>query len=336
MSYILRAGLYFLRVCAALGGASRPAQAQNSLWTTATIPANTDENDPNSVELGVKFKSSVSGTVSAIQFYKGPSNVGPHTVTLWNSYGTKLASTKSTNETASGWQTVTLEASINITEGEIYVASYHTPGFYAGDHNYFVAPYSNGPLTAPINAGVYNYGTSSGFPSSTWNHSNYWVDIAFMPSSGGTIANGACGSSNGASLTSAPTTNLCNAGTASAVTEGRPWGWSCAGSNGGTAAQCSAAPASLNGQCGPADGVATGAAPISGLCAAGQGSSVTGSGPWNWSCMGSNGGAAAQCSAPLAGSGDKAALLSSDRDASANWKMAGMLSVGGIPIHTTV
>ena len=41
--------------------------------------------------------------------------------------------------------------------------------------------------------------------------------------------------------TSAPTANLCSAGTASTVSGSGPWSWSCAGSSGGTTATCSAA-----------------------------------------------------------------------------------------------
>ena len=44
-------------------------------------------NDPNSVELGVKFSSSTGGNVTAILFYKGPQNVGTHTVHLWDTSG---------------------------------------------------------------------------------------------------------------------------------------------------------------------------------------------------------------------------------------------------------
>jgi hypothetical protein len=51
--------------------------------------------------------------------------------------------------------------------------------------------------------------------------------------------NGACGSSNGMTLSSAPTTGLCSTGTASGIAGGGPWSWSCAGSNGGSTAQCS-------------------------------------------------------------------------------------------------
>jgi hypothetical protein len=65
--------------------------------------------------------------------------------------------------------------------------------------------------------------------------------------------NGACGSSNGASLTSAPIANLCSAGMASSVGGSGPWAWSCAGSNGGTTASCNANPITNSGPvaCGP-------------------------------------------------------------------------------------
>lgn len=55
--------------------------------------------------------------------------------------------------------------------------------------------------------------------------------------------NGVCGSANGQTFTSIPTSNLCNIGSASAVSGSGPWTWSCAGSNGGTNASCSATPA---------------------------------------------------------------------------------------------
>src|SRR5262249_30876840 len=40
------------------------------------------------------------------------------------------------------------------------------------------------------------------------------------------------------------------------------------------------------------------AAPTTGLCSGGLVSSVSGTGPWNWSCAGSNGGTTASCQAP--------------------------------------
>ena len=55
-----------------------------------------------------------------------------------------------------------------------------------------------------------------------------------------TPVNGTCGSSNSGTFTTAPTTNLCTNGTATAVTGTGPWNWTCTGFNGGTTANCSA------------------------------------------------------------------------------------------------
>lgn len=54
--------------------------------------------------------------------------------------------------------------------------------------------------------------------------------------------NGACGTANGVTTASAPTTGLCNAGTASVVSGSGPWTWVCLGSGGGTSLPCGAGP----------------------------------------------------------------------------------------------
>ena len=55
----------------------------------------------------------------------------------------------------------------------------------------------------------------------------------------------------------------------------------------------------ISGECGSSNSTAFSAAPTTNLCSTGSSSSVTGSGPWNWSCSGSNGGSVASCSAQL-------------------------------------
>lgn len=51
---------------------------------------------------------------------------------------------------------------------------------------------------------------------------------------------GSCGSSNGQSFVSTPTTNLCADGSVPTVNGSGPWSWTCLGQNGGTNADCSA------------------------------------------------------------------------------------------------
>jgi Pectate lyase superfamily protein len=52
--------------------------------------------------------------------------------------------------------------------------------------------------------------------------------------------NGVCGSANGVAVSTAPTGNLCTAGTATTVSGTGPWTWACNGSNGGANGSCSA------------------------------------------------------------------------------------------------
>jgi hypothetical protein len=51
---------------------------------------------------------------------------------------------------------------------------------------------------------------------------------------------GVCGSANGQALNTAPTANLCAAGTPSSVTGSGPWTWTCYGTDGGGDQSCSA------------------------------------------------------------------------------------------------
>ena len=51
----------------------------------------------------------------------------------------------------------------------------------------------------------------------------------------------------------------------------------------------------INGTCGSSNGTPFTIAPAANLCATGTASSVSGSGPWTWSCDGSNGGTTASC-----------------------------------------
>jgi len=161
----------------------------SSLFLASDGPSLINANDTNAVELGVKFSSSVSGTITGLRFYKDPNDLGlpsqpAHTAHLWSSSGTLLASATFAGETVSGWQQVNLPSPVAITANTTYIASYHSSGEYSANGNYFATAHTNGPLTAPDSASsggndVYVYGSAVSFPSSTYNATNYWVDVVF-------------------------------------------------------------------------------------------------------------------------------------------------------------
>ncbi len=158
-----------------------------SAWSLSATPAVPAENDPNAVELGVKFTVDFNGFISGIRFYKGSSNIGTHVGNLWTASGQLLATATFVGETASGWQQVNFASPVAVTIGQVYVASYHAPnGNYAVDGGYFaIAGVDAGPVNLLQDGisggnGVYSYSGISTFPTSTWNASNYWVDVVFL------------------------------------------------------------------------------------------------------------------------------------------------------------
>jgi hypothetical protein len=180
-----------MAVATLLPGAATPVQAQSgaiSIWPDTAVPATVTDTDAQAVELGVKFRSDVAGFITALRFYKGPSNTGTHTGSVWTSSGTLLERVTFTNETASGWQQVNFATPVAVTAGTTYVASYHTNvGQYAVDKNYFAAAYVSGPLQVPANGGVYAYGAAGTFPRSSYQGSNYWVDVVLAPTSSAAV-----------------------------------------------------------------------------------------------------------------------------------------------------
>ena len=155
-----------------------PVTAQ-SLFSTNATPSQSNSNDSQSVEVGLKFTASVNGVLTGLRFYKDVANTGTHVADIWSSTGQLLDSATFSNETASGWQEVNFTTPLVITAGATYVASYHGDGNYSDTPNYFSLPVTNGDLTAPAGNGVYSYGTNSIFPTKTYDATNYWVDPVF-------------------------------------------------------------------------------------------------------------------------------------------------------------
>jgi hypothetical protein len=159
----------------------------------------------------------------------------------------------------------TVTASSNVSS---QMQGYHTATCYnGGDSDYYYDNLS-GKLSGTINGSKKTLGTvtsyidsysqksaKTNFPEASWSvesaPGNYKASIEATTSDDSqsisipytvtapVVVNGSCGSANGGSYASAPSSGLCSAGTASAVTGS--WSWTCTGSGTGhTNASCSA------------------------------------------------------------------------------------------------
>jgi len=158
-----------------------------SAWGPSAAPASSATTNTTAYELGTRFYSTVSGTVTALRFYKEPGMASTHTGNLWDSNGNLLATVTFTNESGSGWQQASLSSPVAITANTPYIVSYVING---GPFGYTQSQFATqGAGSDPIHLyqdgvagpnGVFNTG-GPGFPTGTWSSTNYWSDIVFMP-----------------------------------------------------------------------------------------------------------------------------------------------------------
>jgi hypothetical protein len=143
--------------------------------------------DGTPVELGVRFRADVSGSIVGLRFYKGAGNDGTHVGSLWTGSGALLARATFTEESASGWQRVLFPAPVSVLADTTYVASYHAPlGRYSVTIGGFASPVVLAPLVGLADGadggnGIFAYTPTPAFPTQAFSASNYWLDVLFVP-----------------------------------------------------------------------------------------------------------------------------------------------------------
>ncbi len=156
-----------------------------SAFDPTAVPAIPAQGDSNGIEVGVKFRSDVSGYITGVRFYKGVGNSGQHIASLWSSSGTLLARAGFAGESATGWQQTTFDAPVAIQANTTYVVSYYAPsGHYALTRPFFTSSVYNAPIRllqdgADGPNGLYSYGAQPTFPTASTQSANYWVDPVF-------------------------------------------------------------------------------------------------------------------------------------------------------------
>ncbi|MCI0704757.1 MAG: DUF4082 domain-containing protein [Planctomycetia bacterium] len=158
-----------------------------SVWSNSATPTNAVDPDTEPVEVGVRFSVDAAGELLAIRFYRGVAIDSGYTVHLWDEDGNLLGSGSVIEGQSStpGWQTVYLNSPVTLQTGKTYIASYYaSEGGYAADELGLTDGIESGPINLlPSDSnggnGVYRYGTGGGFPTLTYQDTNYWVDMLY-------------------------------------------------------------------------------------------------------------------------------------------------------------
>ncbi|MBL9076159.1 MAG: DUF4082 domain-containing protein [Planctomycetes bacterium] len=164
-----------------------PAPPSFTVFPPAAAPVQPVGNDGQPIEVGMRFRADVDGTVTALRYYKPVGATGVHTGSLYTGAGALLARQPFTAETASGWQELALTTPVPVVAGTTYVVAYHSAsGDYVGTPGYFVQQAGNGLVHGLADGqdgpnGVYAYTATPAFPTQTFQQANYWADVRFVP-----------------------------------------------------------------------------------------------------------------------------------------------------------
>lgn len=187
--YLQNGSAEIISAALTITGAPPPQATGATIWPNNAYPAIVSTPFYVPVELGVKFRSDVAGSIVGIRFYKGAGNNGTHTGSLWTSTGTLLATGTFVNETATGWQQLTFASPVAISANTTYVASYHTDtGAFSMNIGFFATQGVDNPPLHALQSGVdgpnglFILGPGGQFPSGV-SGNNYWVDVVFNPGS---------------------------------------------------------------------------------------------------------------------------------------------------------
>jgi len=155
---------------------------------SGSTPSTQAAEDRAAVEVGMRFSSSRDAEVVGAQVYKAARAASrtPTQASLWNGNGRRLARVDLPATSGTGWVTARFSEPVSIKADKTYTVSVYAPrGRYAATRQGFRNDIRRNGLTAPggDENGVYRYGTGGGFPQSTWNAANYFVDVVFRPSS---------------------------------------------------------------------------------------------------------------------------------------------------------
>ncbi len=149
----------------------------NTLFTSQT-PDNVFTDGP--YELGMKFQTSDSGTVTGIKYYKASGESGSHTGRIWSVSGTVLTSVAFNNESSSGWQEASLSTPLSIPAKTTYVVTVNSNTAYGASIQGLGQVITNGSLSSIADSANGVYGSIGVYPTSTYKNSNYFRDIEFV------------------------------------------------------------------------------------------------------------------------------------------------------------
>ena len=141
---------------------------------------------PWSYEMGVKIQVDQPMQINAIRFYKSSLETGTHIGRIWTGAGQPITQVTFQSETSSGWQQQALATPLTLAPNTVYVVSVGFNAYYSSTSGGLTAQVTSGALRSVADGQNGVHGSAAGlFPTSSYNSSNYFVDVSASVASPG-------------------------------------------------------------------------------------------------------------------------------------------------------
>jgi Domain of unknown function (DUF4082) len=157
----------------------RFAPGTSSFWADTDTPTSITPNATLPINVCCIVTPVVSGTITAVQFWKLSTDTGTHTAQVWNPAGSATIATATfAGETATGWQTANLTAPI--VGGQTYrVCVSHAVGNWAHINGTFAGSTITGIISMSAQA-YYAAGSLNAYPGGDAPNTWFGADVVFV------------------------------------------------------------------------------------------------------------------------------------------------------------
>lgn len=177
--------------------ATTPAAAAAPITIfTNQIPTGQTNNttDGGGLELGTRWRSSQSGSVTGLRYFRCLNDPLQHTLKLWDpsiSTNTPQATVSTSGDSGTGWKNWNLASPFAIVSNRMYVVTYdvrwtNSATYYSSSANLLANSVSNGPLSTVVGTnGSYaliagNNNAVGTYPTLSYQNSSYFADVLFQ------------------------------------------------------------------------------------------------------------------------------------------------------------
>jgi hypothetical protein len=156
-------------------------QPNQSVFTTQTPVLPSASDNAANYELGMKFQTARGGYITAIRYWKSPSDNGSHTGNIWSNTGVNLVSVPFVGESQqSGWHEQLLDKPLAILPNTTYTVSVNANNNYPFTFGGLAQSIVNGDLSTVADGNNGVYGAPGAFPLGSYENSNYFRDVVFQ------------------------------------------------------------------------------------------------------------------------------------------------------------